>query len=225
MEPGLHPGRALLGPSALPGVHARARLRLSFLRALPEGSKGNLVRAAGWTVPPRCIAVPCRAAPPTCAQNDSLATLLARLEGILGPVPRWMVRKGRYANRYYTRRCGARGCRAGVCVFVWTPRWGALGAHSQLCARADLAVCVCACMCAVVRACVRAAGSCTRRTRRPSATSCSRPSARACGTACPTPTRGCSASSRTCCTWTRGSGPPPCRWEPFARHRTVARSL
>eukprot|EP00200_Dunaliella_tertiolecta_P003736 CAMPEP_0202359942 /NCGR_PEP_ID=MMETSP1126-20121109/13064_1 /ASSEMBLY_ACC=CAM_ASM_000457 /TAXON_ID=3047 /ORGANISM="Dunaliella tertiolecta, Strain CCMP1320" /LENGTH=1262 /DNA_ID=CAMNT_0048953517 /DNA_START=67 /DNA_END=3855 /DNA_ORIENTATION=- len=36
-------------------------------------------------------------------QNDSLATLLARLEGILGPVPEWMVQKGRYASRFYTR--------------------------------------------------------------------------------------------------------------------------
>ncbi|KAK9803910.1 hypothetical protein WJX72_004019 [[Myrmecia] bisecta] len=36
-------------------------------------------------------------------QNESLATLLARLEGIMGPVPRWMVRKGRYAHRFYTR--------------------------------------------------------------------------------------------------------------------------
>lgn len=37
------------------------------------------------------------------AQNDSLATLLARLEGILGPMPPWMVRKGRYSHRFYTR--------------------------------------------------------------------------------------------------------------------------
>lgn len=36
-------------------------------------------------------------------QNDSLATLLARLEGILGPLPSWMVSQGRYSNRYYTR--------------------------------------------------------------------------------------------------------------------------
>lgn len=36
-------------------------------------------------------------------QNDSLATLLARLEGILGPLPNWMVVQGRYSNRYYTR--------------------------------------------------------------------------------------------------------------------------
>ena len=37
------------------------------------------------------------------AQNESLATLLARLEGILGLVPRWMVRRGRYSHRFYTR--------------------------------------------------------------------------------------------------------------------------
>jgi hypothetical protein len=36
-------------------------------------------------------------------QNDSLGTLLARLEGILGPLPGWMVAQGRYSNRYYTR--------------------------------------------------------------------------------------------------------------------------
>ncbi|GLC52975.1 hypothetical protein PLESTB_000694600 [Pleodorina starrii] len=36
-------------------------------------------------------------------QNDSLATLLARLEGILGPIPEWMLHKGRYAHRFYTR--------------------------------------------------------------------------------------------------------------------------
>lgn len=36
-------------------------------------------------------------------QNDSLATLLARMEGILGPLPRWMLRKGRYSHRFYTR--------------------------------------------------------------------------------------------------------------------------
>jgi len=35
-------------------------------------------------------------------QNDSLATLLARMEGILGPVPIWMLQEGRYAHRYYT---------------------------------------------------------------------------------------------------------------------------
>ncbi len=47
------------------------------------------------------------------SQNDSLATLLARLEGILGPVPRWMVHKGRYAHRYYTRRCAGAAVEAG----------------------------------------------------------------------------------------------------------------
>ena len=36
-------------------------------------------------------------------QNDSLATLLARLEGILGAVPRRMLRDSRFAHRYYTR--------------------------------------------------------------------------------------------------------------------------
>eukprot|EP00798_Chlamydomonas_sp_ICE-L_P020443 gene20443-27232_t len=36
-------------------------------------------------------------------QNDSLSTLLARLEGLLGPVPSWMVKKGRYSKRFYTR--------------------------------------------------------------------------------------------------------------------------
>ena len=36
-------------------------------------------------------------------QNDSLATLLARLEGILGPLPRHLLREGRYAQRFYTR--------------------------------------------------------------------------------------------------------------------------
>ena len=37
-------------------------------------------------------------------QNDSLSTLLSRLEGILGPIPGWMVQKGRYSNRFFTRR-------------------------------------------------------------------------------------------------------------------------
>jgi hypothetical protein len=32
-------------------------------------------------------------------QNDSLATLLARLEGILGPLPGFMVGQGRYSHR------------------------------------------------------------------------------------------------------------------------------
>ncbi|KAI8472567.1 MAG: kinase-like domain-containing protein [Monoraphidium minutum] len=36
-------------------------------------------------------------------QNDSLATLLARLEGILGPLPSSMVSQGRYSHRFYTR--------------------------------------------------------------------------------------------------------------------------
>ncbi len=36
-------------------------------------------------------------------QNDSLATLLARMESILGPLPRWMLRKGRYSHRFFTR--------------------------------------------------------------------------------------------------------------------------
>ncbi|DBA95987.1 TPA: hypothetical protein ACH3X1_001498 [Trebouxia sp. C0004] len=37
-------------------------------------------------------------------QNDSLSTLLARLEGILGPLPQHMVRKGRFSHRFYTRQ-------------------------------------------------------------------------------------------------------------------------
>lgn len=37
-------------------------------------------------------------------QNDSLATLLARLEGILGQLPQHMVRKGRFSHRFYTRQ-------------------------------------------------------------------------------------------------------------------------
>jgi serine/threonine protein kinase len=36
-------------------------------------------------------------------QNDSVATLLARLEGILGPMPRWMLHRGRYVHKYYLR--------------------------------------------------------------------------------------------------------------------------
>lgn len=36
-------------------------------------------------------------------QNDSVATLLARLEGILGPLPRWMLHRGRYAHKYFLR--------------------------------------------------------------------------------------------------------------------------
>ncbi|KAK9821720.1 hypothetical protein WJX81_003748 [Elliptochloris bilobata] len=36
-------------------------------------------------------------------QNDSLATLLARLEGVLGPVPRRLLRAGRFSHRFYTR--------------------------------------------------------------------------------------------------------------------------
>ena len=44
--------------------------------------------------------------PPThfaALQNDSIATLLARLEGILGPMPRWMLLRGRYAHKYFLR--------------------------------------------------------------------------------------------------------------------------
>lgn len=37
-------------------------------------------------------------------QNDSLATLLARLEGILAPLPEAMIRKGRFSHRFYTRQ-------------------------------------------------------------------------------------------------------------------------
>mmetsp|Transcript_5784 Transcript_5784/g.16245 ORF Transcript_5784/g.16245 Transcript_5784/m.16245 type:complete len:1133 (+) Transcript_5784:186-3584(+) len=36
-------------------------------------------------------------------QNDSLATLLARLIGILGPIPKAMLTGGRYAHRFFTR--------------------------------------------------------------------------------------------------------------------------
>lgn len=36
-------------------------------------------------------------------QNESIATLLARLEGILGPMPRWMLHRGRYAHKYFLR--------------------------------------------------------------------------------------------------------------------------
>lgn len=37
------------------------------------------------------------------AQNDSLATLLARMEGILGSVPPDMLRRGRFTHRFFTR--------------------------------------------------------------------------------------------------------------------------
>ncbi|EFN52148.1 hypothetical protein CHLNCDRAFT_36965 [Chlorella variabilis] len=36
-------------------------------------------------------------------QNESIATLLARLEGILRPLPRWMLHRGRYAHKYYMK--------------------------------------------------------------------------------------------------------------------------
>lgn len=36
-------------------------------------------------------------------QNESLATLLARMEGILGPTPEWMITEGRYSHRYFTQ--------------------------------------------------------------------------------------------------------------------------
>ncbi|CAG9461009.1 unnamed protein product [Pedinophyceae sp. YPF-701] len=35
--------------------------------------------------------------------NDSLATMLARIEGILGPLPQHMLDKGRFTHRFYTR--------------------------------------------------------------------------------------------------------------------------
>ena len=35
-------------------------------------------------------------------QNESLATLLARLEGILGPIPDSMLQEGCYTHRYFT---------------------------------------------------------------------------------------------------------------------------
>lgn len=36
-------------------------------------------------------------------QNTGLASLLARMEGILGAPPPWMLARGRYAHRFYTR--------------------------------------------------------------------------------------------------------------------------
>lgn len=69
------------------------------------------------------------------AQNDSLATLLARLEGILGPVPRALMREGRYSQRYYTRS-GAlfdRNPRT-VRLRLTSPR----PCHSQVTARKDV---------------------------------------------------------------------------------------
>ena len=41
--------------------------------------------------------------PTPAPQNDSITTLLARLEGILGPMPRWMLLRGRYAHKYFLR--------------------------------------------------------------------------------------------------------------------------
>ena len=38
-----------------------------------------------------------------CLQNDSLQSLLARMEGILGPMPCEMRAQGRFSHRYYTR--------------------------------------------------------------------------------------------------------------------------
>ena len=35
-------------------------------------------------------------------QNESLATLLARLEGILGAIPDWMLQEGCFTHRYLT---------------------------------------------------------------------------------------------------------------------------
>lgn len=36
-------------------------------------------------------------------QNESIVTLLARLEGILGPMPRWMLNRGRYSHKFFLR--------------------------------------------------------------------------------------------------------------------------
>lgn len=38
-----------------------------------------------------------------CIQNESVASMVARMEGILGPLPDWMVAQGRYAYRIFTR--------------------------------------------------------------------------------------------------------------------------
>ena len=60
-------------------------------------------------------------------QNDSLATLLARLEGILGAVPQRLLSQGRYTHRFYTRS-GAlfeRNART-----VWPPALAPLPEHA-----------------------------------------------------------------------------------------------
>ena len=45
----------------------------------------------------------CPLASLTWLQNDSVQTLLARVWGIFGPLPRWMVAQGRFAHKYFSR--------------------------------------------------------------------------------------------------------------------------
>ena len=40
----------------------------------------------------------------TPSQNESLPTLLARLEGILGPIPAHLLQRGRFSHKYFTRQ-------------------------------------------------------------------------------------------------------------------------
>ncbi len=67
------------------------------------GGAAHPVEGASPCTPAACPSCDQSACTPA-LQNDSLATLLARLEGILGEVPQWMIRKGRYSHRYYTRQ-------------------------------------------------------------------------------------------------------------------------
>ena len=64
--------------------------------------------------------------PPPTGAYLPVEALLARLEGILGPLPRWMVQRGRHGAKYFTREGrvferNPHSVRGGVgrCVWLW----------------------------------------------------------------------------------------------------------
>lgn len=75
------------------------------------------------TLPRRRPSLAPPALPPNPPQNDSLATLLARLEGILGPLPSSMISGGRYSHRWArgAPRCFGASVLGTECPGVWQP--------------------------------------------------------------------------------------------------------
>lgn len=82
-----------------PAVYAKGR---AFLEEEPRGSRGPGKIVQVTALGPHANPPPLHCAPPRLASRPFPQTMLARIQGIFGPFPRWMLLEGEEASKYFT---------------------------------------------------------------------------------------------------------------------------